>query len=281
MKGNRFRNLMPELPEVQTLAGELHRSLSGRRIASAAVRNELIFPPGGVEPIGTIAGRRVESVKRMGKFIRMNLAGETILWVHLGMTGQLLLRPGSAPALTHTHFVLTFDQLPQTLSFRDPRRFGRVALSSSRPEDFPAGVRRLGPEPWKVTSQSFVRLCRRRQARIKSLLLDQTFISGLGNIYADESLHRAGIRPLRRSCKVSRERLKKLLQAMKEVLEEAIRRGGSSIDDYRRLDGSRGGFQQFHRVYGRGGKHCLSCRSEIRTVKFSGRTSAFCPRCQH
>jgi formamidopyrimidine-DNA glycosylase len=166
------------------------------------------------------------------------------------------------------------------LVFRDIRRFGSIALTPTDESAFPVGVQNLGPEPWQCDAEEFASLFKARRASIKSLLLNQTLISGLGNIYSDESLYRAGIRPVERACRIARRRLEHLHEVLCKVLEEAIEWGGSSIDDYLHADGTRGRFQEFHRVYGRGGEECRACGERIRTVKLAGRTSSFCPECQ-
>ena len=271
---------MPELPEVETLAFQLNRSLAGQRISGVQVLNKSILeePREGLEE--KIAGSEIIQVGRRGKYLRMDLAGNLTLWFHLGMTGQLLLAPPPHSLKPHTHFILSFSGLAKRLFYRDVRRFGRIALTPAGLGKGPEGVRRLGPEPREWDPETFASFFKARRARIKNLLLNQTLIAGLGNIYADESLHRAGIHPLRRARAVGRERLERLHGAVREILEEAVRSGGSSIDDYRHLDGTKGEFQHFHRVYGRAGESCETCGTRIRKVRLSGRTSSFCPHCQ-
>lgn len=258
---------------------ELSRALRNRKISAVEIRNESILETPRQELERKLPGKTIRHVGRRGKFIQIGLSSRLILWFHLGMTGQLLLKrmPAFPP---HTHFLLSFQDFPGLLLYRDVRRFGRIALTPSREEEFPEGVRQLGPEPWDWEEQAFVSEMKARRARIKSLLLDQRFVSGLGNIYADESLYRAGIRPLKPAGRVPRARLSRLHRSMCQVLKEAIQWGGSSIDDYLHLDGQRGRFQEFHQVYGRTGERCEACASRIRAVKLSGRTSAYCPKCQ-
>lgn len=274
---------MPELPEVETLSVQLNRVLRGRRISKVQIRTPSILetPPGEFE--AQIVGRQIARIKRRGKFIQMELSENLALWCHLGMTGQLFFQSEeSRPAflLSHVHLILFFDNPPGRLIYRDIRRFGHIGLSPALESQFPEEVRRLGPEPLDWKEEDFALFFKTRRARIKSLLLNQTLVAGLGNIYSDESLFRAGIRPLRRADKIAHDRLRRLHRSLCEVLKEAIRWGGSSIDDYRHLDGTTGRFQEFHRVYGRGGEKCQTCGSSIRSVRLSGRTSSFCPRCQ-
>lgn len=271
---------MPELPEIETLVRELHEALRGETIRGAEILNESILGSGSRELGSEIQGKEILQVTRRGKYIRIDLAEGLTLWFHLGMTGQLFLGVPSLSLQPHTHLTLSFVDSTKQLFYRDVRRFGRIRLTSSDEESHPSGVRRLGPDPREWNPETFIARFKVRKARIKNLLLDQTLVAGLGNIYADESLHRAGIHPLRRAYRLTRPRLARLREAMCEVLEEAIRWGGSSIDDYFHLDGEKGRFQYFHRVYGRGGETCSACGTQIRKVKLSGRTSSFCPHCQ-
>lgn len=271
---------MPELPEVENLVFELKRVLTGRTITCVEVRNDSILESPREELETALPGKKVIQVGRIGKYIRIELSDPLFLWFHLGMTGQLLFEDPVPLSDPHLHFVLSFAGSSKGLFYRDIRRFGRIALSPSRESEWPAGVRRLGLEPKEWSQEAFASLLKMRHARIKSLLLNQELVSGLGNIYADESLHRAGIHPLKRAHRLPRRRLFRLHEAICEVLEEAIQWGGSSVDDYLHLDGTRGRFQEFHRVYGRGGKDCRTCGERIRKIKLSGRTSSFCPGCQ-
>lgn len=272
---------MPELPEVETLVLELKETLADRQIRAVEVRNESFLESPRWQFEREVPGKKIVDFSRRGKFISLSLSGGGQLWFHLGMTGQLRLETDTALSLDrHVHLTLSFAGLGPRLIFRDPRRFGTAAFTRAGEENFLKRIARLGPEPKEWERDAFVASLRARRARIKSLLLNQNFVAGLGNIYADESLHRAGIHPLRRPHRVARERLIRLHEAMREVLDEAIRSGGSSIDDYLHLNGQKGKFQQFHRVYGRSGEACLTCGARIRSVRLSGRTSSFCPDCQ-
>ncbi|HZT73714.1 MAG TPA: bifunctional DNA-formamidopyrimidine glycosylase/DNA-(apurinic or apyrimidinic site) lyase [Terriglobales bacterium] len=200
-----------------------------------------------------------------------------LLLLHLGMSGKLLLVPAAAPLAPHTHFVLRLAG-GRELRFSDPRRFGRVALG--RPGGAADPRRQIVPgrEPLDIGAAEFARLFHGRAAAIKSLLLNQALLRGLGNIYADESLFRAGIAP--RARHLSRARLERLRRAIRGVLQEAIAAGGSSIADYVASDGARGWFQTRHRVYGRAGRPCPRCGAPIRRIVLAGRGTHFCPRCQ-
>jgi formamidopyrimidine-DNA glycosylase len=229
---------------------------------------------------------RIATVRRMGKHIvfdleRQNLpvkpanAKETkAQWiVHLGMTGRLQVCEPQAEVLKHTHAILKLAS-GRELRFVDPRRFGR--LSVARAGGFDAG----GIEPLEADLARFLDLFRGRKTPIKSALLNQKLLRGVGNIYADESLFRAGIRPRRRASTITRDQLAKLLASVKEVLREAIALGGSSISDYVDADGEEGFFQLQHRVYGREGEPCLVCKTPIKRIVIAGRSSHYCSKCQ-
>ena len=216
-----------------------------------------------------LAGRRIESVGRRGKFILIGLDRGT-LTIHLGMTGKLLTNGKLDP---HTHGVFTLDD--GVLLYHDPRQFGSIEWS---PEGSPR-VARLGPEPLEVTLDEF-RQRLRRKARVKALLLNQSFIAGVGNIYADESLFAAGIHPLAIAASLSRIRAERLHTALRGILTHAIELGGSSISDYVNAQGERGWFQMEHRVYGREGEPCANCGGAVRKILVAQRGTHFCPRCQ-
>jgi formamidopyrimidine-DNA glycosylase len=262
---------VPELPEVETVVRSI-APLVGRRIVSAEFRCLRVLRGGNPDVMAArIVGRKIAGVKRYGKFIVMSLGGGGYLMVHLGMTGRLLL---GGPSGKHTHAVLTLDR--GVLLYDDSRQFGCIELS----EDFPRRVARLGPEPLEVAFDDFAAALKRRKTRIKALLLNQTFVRGMGNIYADEALFRAGIHPLATASRIRADRARKLYDAMIAVLTEAIAAGGSSISDYVDAEGRKGFFQLSHRVYQRTGEPCLTCNTPIRRVLVTQRSSHFCPKCQ-
>jgi formamidopyrimidine-DNA glycosylase len=191
--------------------------------------------------------------------------------IHLGMTGRLLLGGASGK---HTHAVVTFDR--GMLLFDDSRQFGCIEYS----EEFPKRVARLGPEPLEIPFEDFAADIKRRKTRIKALLLNQTFVRGIGNIYADEALFRAGIHPQALTRRIRADRARKLYDAIGEVLTEAIAAGGSSISDYVDAEGRSGFFQFSHRVYQRTGEPCTACKTPIRCVIVTQRSSHYCPQCQ-
>lgn len=271
---------MPELPEVETIACELQKKILGAQVSKIQIFNDSILSSPRAIFETRLPGKKIEAVSRRGKFLRLDIEEQSTLWIHLGMTGQLLWKEAGENASLHEHVKVEFSGRSQALVYRDIRKFGEIILTNGRPESLPGGIGRLGPEPWDLTEMEFVGLFKRRTGRIKSLLLNQRILAGLGNIYADESLHRAGIDPRRRPHRLNRPRLAGLQQAICGTLREAIRHGGSSIDDYLHTDGGRGEFQNFHRVYGREGQNCLLCGAAIRRIVLAGRSSFFCPKCQ-
>src|SRR5712691_5173579 len=275
---------MPELPEVETIARGLARSVSGDVVESVWLGNK---PEPLKSPAREIAAAlehsRIATVRRMGKHIVFDLEQHSVRptpaslqaqWiVHLGMTGRLQVCEPQAEVLKHTHAILKLAS-GRELRFVDPRRFGR--LSVSRNGGFDAG----GIEPLEADLDRFLALFRGRKTPIKSALLNQKLLRGVGNIYADESLFRARIRPTRRAASLTREQLSRLYAGVQEVLKEAIARGGSSISDYVDAEGEGGSFQLQHRVYGREGEPCLVCKTPIKRVIIAGRSSHYCRKCQ-
>jgi formamidopyrimidine-DNA glycosylase len=260
---------MPELPEVETVVRTVAPRLTGRRIVAARFTSRFVTPGNRAALAARLAGRRVEKVQRRGKFIVIGL-DEGTLAVHLGMTGRLLV---SGQPTEHTYGVFTLDE--GQILYNDPRQFGKIEWSAGPPKR----VARLGPEPLEIGLEEFRKRLKRR-ARIKPLLLNQTFLAGLGNIYADESLFKAGIHPLASAAKLSTARATRLHQAIRETLTEAIALGGSSVSDYVDANGERGWFQIQHCVYGREGEPCRVCASPIRRIVVAQRGTHFCPKCQ-
>lgn len=262
---------MPELPEVETIARALAPRLRGRRIVSAEFRCLRVLHGDPDETSAALAGRKVMAVQRHGKFIEMQLDGGRSFVVHLGMTGKLLMN--AAPG-RHTHAILTLDR--GALLYDDSRQFGRLELSMG----LPARVQKLGPEPLEVAFDDFVLRVRDHKTKIKALLLNQRFLRGIGNIYADEALFRARIHPLAIARRLQRDRVKKLHAAIRRVLCEAIDAGGSSISDYVDIDGRQGSFQVRHNVYQKTGEPCPRCGTAIRRILVTQRGTHFCPQCQ-
>jgi formamidopyrimidine-DNA glycosylase len=276
---------MPELPEVETIARGLASRVSGDVIDSVWLgqKPEPLKSPAR-EIASALEHSRISTVRRMGKHIVFDLEQKSVRpqkpglaqaqWiVHLGMTGRLQVCEPQAEILKHTHAILKLKS-GRELRFVDPRRFGR--LSIARAGGFEAG----GVEPLEADLDGFLRLFRGRKTPIKSALLNQKLLRGVGNIYADESLFRAGIRPRRRASTITRDQMDKLLTSVKEVLREAIALGGSSISNYVDANGEEGFFQLQHRVYGREDELCLVCKTPIKRIVIAGRSSHYCPKCQ-
>ncbi len=273
---------MPELPEVETVVRSLAKHVTGDVIESAWFSEKpqtFKSPPADIARV--IEGARVERIDRQGKHIVIDLrrgAGPALQkaqWiVHLGMTGQLLVRKPDAELDKHTHVIAKMAS-GNEIRFVDPRRFGRTWVVTDE-GGFEAG----GHEPLDVGFEIFAGLFRGRKTPIKTALLNQKLLRGVGNIYADESLFRAQVRPRRRAASLTRDELRRLYQAVQEVLTEAISAGGSSISDYVDADGERGLFQIQHRVYGREGEACVVCRTPIKRVVVAGRGTHYCAKCQ-
>jgi formamidopyrimidine-DNA glycosylase len=305
---------MPELPEVETIAHGLARRVTGDTIESVWLGSKpQPLKSTAAEIVNALESARILGVRRVGKHIVFDLenggrpaaqphakqgsvAGKkrarsspktaskrfaqkesptsrtTSQWiVHLGMTGRMLVCQPDQAIEKHTHAIARLGS-GRELRFVDPRRFGRLSVAR--------GFRAAGSEPLEVELQEFVNLFHDRKTPIKSALLNQKLLSGVGNIYADESLFRAGIRPRRSAVSLTRENLRRLFVGLQQVLKEAIALGGSSVSDYVDADGEEGFFQLQHRVYGREGEPCLVCKTRVKRVVIAGRSSHYCPRCQ-
>ncbi len=279
---------MPELPEVETVVVELARVLPGRTISRASLSARDLYRRGS-RPVGALAGARIVAVIRRGKAIRIRTErdGDALdLVVHLGMTGQLSWRDiaaaaGSAARRTrtsgerHLHARLHFDD-GSDLVYIDPRRFGYFFIGAP---DAVTATLPIGPDPFDMRAPALARVLAGRHAPIKSLLLNQRIVSGMGNIYVDEALFVAGIHPLTEGA-IAAPHAAKILSSARRILNRAIRSGGTTIRDYRRSDGSSGAFQGRLAVYGRDGEPCLRCGTPVERIVVSQRGTHFCPRCQ-
>jgi formamidopyrimidine-DNA glycosylase len=276
---------MPELPEVETVARGLQREVAGQKILSIALgKTDFIDNPGALER--ELPGRTILRVERYGKFMLLRLspshatntdAEEPALLVHLGMTGSLAPIAAGAAQKKHTHVVMQLAD-GRELRYVDPRRFGRMAYLTGEP--LLKELRRFGADPLEADLSEFVTRIRQRKSRIKALLLDQTVLRGVGNIYADESLWKAKIHPAQLGSRLNRQQLKELYKVLQTILKKAILLRGSSISDFLDADGEPGEYQHHHRVYGREGKPCFRCKIVIRRIIVAGRSSYFCPNCQ-
>lgn len=286
---------MPELPEVETIARGVNARVRGDRIVNVwfGTHREPFKTPAARQAKGLLE-LKIVAVYRTGKHIVVELGGDegrrsgkkpahgqdsaiTAQWiVHLGMTGRLLVTTPDAPVAKHTHARLSLAS-GRELRFVDPRRFGRLEFRDLRKGQGFAGP---GAEPLAIEPAPFAELFRGRKLAIKAALLNQTLLAGVGNIYADEGLFRAGIRPRRKAGRLTRVELEKLRLALRDVLEQAIRLGGSSVSDYVDAEGVRGFFQLEHCVYQRTGEPCRRCGNAIKRIVVAGRSTHYCAHCQ-
>ena len=281
---------MPELPEVETIARGVDRRVCGDQIIEGwfGSHQEPFKTPAWLQA-KQLVDRRILSVHRTGKHIVFELGRQSdrrtasrstqvaAQWiVHLGMTGRLLVLTPDAPVAKHTHARLRLES-GRELRFVDPRRFGRLEF-----RDLAEGNKFAGPgaEPLTIEAADFMELFRGRKLTIKAALLNQKLLSGVGNIYADESLFRAGIRPGRRAGRLTKHELERLRTSLAEVLQHAIRLGGSSVSDYVDAEGEKGFFQLEHFVYQRSGEPCRNCGTEIKRIVIAGRSTHYCSKCQ-
>jgi formamidopyrimidine-DNA glycosylase len=270
---------MPELPEVETVVRDLRPLLVGRRVVAVRAGAKKLRTPWRTAWAAALAGAAVEAVRRRGKWIVVDLGTGARLVVHLGMTGQFTVTAGDAEEPDHLHLRFDLDDGRQ-LRFRDPRRFGSAELFADEAAVQKHLAERLGPEPGDLDAAGFRAAVRGTVRTLKAVLLDQTVVAGVGNIYADEALHRAGLHPERRGHTVAAAEADRLREAVTAVIAHAIEHRGSTIRDYVGGSGLRGGFQDEFRVYGRTGKPCPGCAAAIEVVRVAGRSSHYCPRCQ-
>lgn len=270
---------MPELPEVETTRRGLAPSVVGRTIASVSVYDRRLRWPVPRDLRRRLAGRRIDAVDRRGKYLLFRIAGDTLI-VHLGMTGSLRIH-GRAPAReAHDHVDIVLDE-GSTLRYHDPRRFGAVLWTRGDALGHPL-LAGLGPEPFDAgfDADALYRATRGRRQAIKQALMDNRLVVGVGNIYASESLHRAGIRPTRPAGRLTRAQARTLVDQVRATLEAALSRGGTTFRDYVDSRGEPGGFQQDCAVYGREGLPCPGCGAPVRAIRMGGRSTYYCPRCQ-
>ena len=269
---------MPELPEVETVANGVHQRVHGQHILEVWTSGKpQTFKSPESEIAEVLTGATIARVQRVGKTVVATLtrrgAPPAEFLIHLGMTGRLLVSAPDVPLPPHTHAILALSGGNQ-LRFVDARRFGRLSVRTAEPYPGP------GAEPLTISEADFIALFRHRRTPIKAALLNQSLLHGVGNIYADESLFRAGIRPRKQAGRLTRKQLLALRLALVDILHHAIRLGGSSVSDYVDADGVRGFFQLQHKVYGRVGQLCTDCATPLRKLIVGGRTTIYCPICQ-
>jgi formamidopyrimidine-DNA glycosylase len=265
---------MPELPEVETIKSDLQKIIVGKKIIQVNIFNsKVIRQPSPAAFKKSLKGSSIKRILRRGKLLILELSNGKFLTVHFKMTGQLVTPGGGSKS--RVAFVLDGGMI---LDFNDQRLFGELRLVSDwKKLEF---VQRLGPEPFDLTFADFKDMLFKRKTQIKPLLLDQTFIAGIGNIYAAEILFHAKINPQSPAQSLVNEKKLVLYKEIQKVLKSAIKHGGSSVDDYVRVSGKDGDYARFHQVYGRGGRPCFACGSLIKRVAQGGRGTYFCPKCQ-
>ncbi len=270
---------MPELPEVETTLRGIAPYLSKRRVADVVIRNpRLRWPIPGTLP-ELLRGQVVQSLQRRAKYLLIAFDHGTLI-LHLGMSGSLRILPSATPADKHDHFDLVLDN-GQLLRLRDPRRFGAVLWHQGDVAQHHL-LAALGPEPLQAgfDAEHLYAATRKRKAAIKLVIMDNHVVVGVGNIYANEALFRAGIRPQLAAGRLSKERCARLTETIKEVLRAAIKKGGSSLRDYVDSAGRQGYFQQHYFVYGRTGEPCRRCGTTIKQLRQGQRSTFYCPQCQ-
>lgn len=271
---------MPELPEVETLRRGLMERVVGRILTGVVIRRtDLRFPVPGEDLERFLPGQVLEAVERRAKYLLLKTGAGTVI-VHLGMSGTLQIVASGQSVGRHDHLDFLMDD-NYCLRLTDPRRFGAVLWGGITPCDHPL-LARLGPEPLSdgFDGRFFFNLARGRVRPVKSVLMDSRVVSGIGNIYAVESLFMASVHPAYPVGKLNRHACQQITDAVKDRLAAAIEQGGTTLKDFRQSNGKPGYFQQFLRVYGREGKPCLTCATPVASFRLGGRASPFCPKCQ-
>ena len=271
---------MPELPEVETTRRGIAPHLAGQQVRDVIIRNASLRWPVPADLPQLLHGQTIRRVGRRAKYLLLEFDHGTLI-LHLGMSGSLRVLPAAVPPDKHDHFDLLLRD-GQLLRLRDPRRFGAVLWHTGDVAQHPL-LARLGPEPLQreFDAEHLYAATRKRTAAIKLVIMDSHVVVGVGNIYANEALFRAGIRPQFAAGRLSRERCAHLTKTIKEVLRAAIKKGGSSLRDYVDSDGKQGYFQQHYFVYGRTGEPCRRCGTPIRQLRQGQRSTFYCPHCQH
>lgn len=273
---------MPELPEVETIKQQLEKNILGKKILKVEVITPKIINQKELPFKQRLEGSLIKGIKRRAKILIWELINGDSLIFHLKLTGRIIIvKKGSQPT-KYTHVVFYFDKFK--IFFEDLRKFGYIKLLNEKEKDVFFKKLNLGPEilDKNFTLDEFkVLLQKKKKSKIKPLLMDQSFIAGVGNIYAQEACFYAKISPKRQIFHLSNQEIKKLYNGLKEILVMAIKKKGSSVDDYLDLYGKKGDFAPLLKVYGRQGKNCYRCQTEIKFEKINGRGTCFCPKCQH
>lgn len=267
---------MPELPEVETVVAGLKKTVLGKTIQKVDLFYPKIVKSDLFQFRLKLPGTKIEEIQRRGKNILFSLSDQHTLLAHLGMTGHMFFYHQSSKP--DKHDVAIFKFLEGELHFNDIRKFGKLALLSRELEK--SHTQKLGPEPLQISFKNFTRLFRRHRRMVKPVLLDQSFLAGIGNIYADEALFEARIHPKMRTHKLDGEALKRLYNGIRKTLKKAIKTGGSSVVNYVDVNGEKGHFQIYHKVYGKTGEPCPRCGAKIKRILVGQRSTHFCPTCQ-
>lgn len=271
---------MPELPEVETVVRDLRPLLVGQQLAAIRTSRQSLRVKWSKSWEPRLIGSRVDAIRRRGKWILIDLQPAGLLVVHLGMTGQFTVVSREAPVQDHVHLTVDLSDGENQLRFRDIRRFGSATYHDDEPSWAASRDVELGPEPFDLEAGYFRETLAKTERVLKAILLDQRVVAGVGNIYADESLHAARLDPRRRGCDVERSEADRLRKAIVAVLNRAIDYRGSSIRNYVGGSGLQGGFQNEFQAYGRTGEPCRRCRTPIECIRLAGRSTHYCPRCQ-
>lgn len=269
---------MPELPEVETIRRGLEKICSKK--VTKIFRSEKKLRIGSSLDLQGLVGAKIISIKRRARYLIINFSNKKSLIIHLGMSGRVTVE-AAFTQMKHDHFASEFDD-GTWLIFNDPRRFGFVDLAETKNLETHQMLARLGLEPLddEFNFSHLKEKLRSKKMNIKTTMMDNKIVVGVGNIYINESLFYSGISPLREASSLSDSEIRKLLQAIKKILRKAIELGGSSISDYVNSQGKKGDFQSSFKVYGRGLEKCLHCKSALQKIAQSGRSSFFCPNCQ-
>ena len=270
---------MPELPEVETIARDLSSVLLGQKVRKAEFLNSSVMENGGYLSANVLENKRLMAIGRRGKNLLFYFSENLAMVIHLKMTGRLILDKLGPDSDKHLHFHIQFEN--HRLYFYDVRKFGRIGIFEKQALKNHPRLSKLGPEPFAIDASEFARIIKNRNKAVKLILLDQQVVAGIGNIYADESLFDAGIRPDARPPRISVKRLKRLHKSVVKVLKKAISSRGSSVDDYLDGFGKSGQFQKLIKVYGRHGEDCPKCGTLLKRIVLGGRSSHYCPKCQH
>lgn len=275
---------MPELPEVETVVKGLRPLITDRIVTAVEIREEnmIAYPEADIQAFkDSLIGSKIDAINRRGKYIIIELNTDKNMVIHLRMTGKLLVKEVKEFRDKHTHVIFSLND-GQEIRFNNIRKFGRVYLIDKNHPEQAGGLSDLGPEPLSedLTLTDFKKLFKNRRALMKSLLLNQHFVAGIGNIYADEILFLSGVRPDRTADTLTEDEKEKIYHNMRHILKKGIIYGGTSFSDYVNAFGEKGSFQEELKVHQREGEECYSCGTKINKIKVSGRSTYFCPKCQ-